>query len=113
MSNHEPVTISPLIAIRDKERALAQAIESAQEAANAKLAAARARSEELRQQAEREGQAAADAWYQEGLKQAQAEAAVLVKQGEADAVEQRQAGLARMDVAVNRIVSFVLPHAES
>ncbi len=113
MSNHEPVTISPLVAIRNKELALTEEIQSAQEKANAKVAAARARSEELRQQAEREGQAAADALYREGQKQAEAEADALVKQGEADAIQQRQTGLARMNVAVNYIVTFVLPHAES
>lgn len=113
MPNSESLTPSPLVAIRDKERALAQEIRAAEERANAMLVDARARADAVKQQAEREGLQAAEALYQEGLAGARDEAEAISRQGEANAVQQRQDGLARIDDAVNYIVNFVLPHQES
>ncbi|HEX9075041.1 MAG TPA: V-type ATPase subunit subunit G family protein [Anaerolineae bacterium] len=113
MPNSESSTLSPLVAIRDKERALAQEIRAAEERANAMLVDARARADAVKQQAEREGLQAAEALYQEGLAGARDEAEAISRQGEANAVQQRQDGLARIDDAVNYIVNFVLPHQES
>ncbi|MGE5262105.1 MAG: V-type ATPase subunit subunit G family protein [Acidobacteriota bacterium] len=113
MPNSESLTPSPLVAIRDKERALAQEIRAAEERANALMVDARARADAVKQQAERDGLEAAETLYQEGLAGARDEAAAISRQGEADAVQQRQVGLARIDEAVNYIVNFVLPHQES
>lgn len=113
MPNSESSTLSPLVAIRDKERALAQEIRAAEERANAMLVDARARADAVKQQAEREGLQAAEALYQEGLAGARDEAEAISRQGEVNAVQQRQDGLARIDDAVNYIVNFVLPHQES
>lgn len=113
MPNSESSTPSPLVAIRDKERALAQEIRAAEERANAMLVDARARADAVKQQAEREGLQAAEALYQEGLAGARDEAEAISRQGEVNAVQQRQDGLARIDDAVNYIVNFVLPHQES
>lgn len=113
MPNSESSTLSPLVAIRDKERALAQEIRAAEERANAMLVDARARADAVKQQAEREGLQSAEALYQEGLAGARDEAEAISRQGEANAVQQRQDGLARIDDAVNYIVNFVLPHQES
>lgn len=113
MPNSESSTSSPLVAIRDKERALAQEIRAAEERANAMLVDARARADAVKQQAEREGLQAAEALYQEGLAGARDEAEAISRQGEVNAVQQRQDGLARIDDAVNYIVNFVLPHQES
>lgn len=113
MPNSESSTPSPLVAIRDKERALAQEIRAAEERANAMLIDARARADAVKQQAEREGLQAAEALYQEGLAGARDEAEAISRQGEVNAVQQRQDGLARIDDAVNYIVNFVLPHQES
>jgi vacuolar-type H+-ATPase subunit H len=113
MPNSESSTPSPLVAIRDKERSLAQEIHAAEERANAMLVDARARADAVKQQAEREGLQAAEALYQEGLASSRDEAEAISRQGEVNAVQQRQDGLARIDDAVNYIVNFVLPHQES
>ena len=113
MPNSESSTPYPLVAIRDKERALAQEIRAAEQRANAMMVEARARADTVKQQAEREGLQAAEALYQEGLAGARDEAEAISQQGEVNAVQQRQDGLARIDDAVNYIVNFVLPHQES
>lgn len=113
MPNLESSTTSPLIAIRDKEHALAQEIRSAEERANAIMVEARSRANAVKQQAEREGLQAAEAFFQEGVARARDEAAAVSRQGETDAAQQRQDGLARIDDAVNYIVNFVLPRQES
>ncbi len=101
---------SPLAAIRDKERALAQEIQTAQEKAAARVAEARTRADSIRQQAEREGMQEAETLYQQGLERARAQAQVVSQDGEAQADKLRQAGLARIGKAVDHILQFVLPH---
>ncbi len=103
---------SPLAVIRDKERALAQEIRAAEEHANATLAAARARADTLKQQAETEGMREADALYQNGLTHAKEQAAAISAEGEAHARALHTSGLARIGQAVDHIVQFVLPRAE-
>ncbi len=109
MENSKAPMVSPLAAIRSKERALAEQIEAAQTSAHATVSDALARAAAIKQQAEREGLADAEALYQDGLARAKEEAAALVRDGEAEARQERQAGLSHMDAAVNYIVSFVLP----
>lgn len=103
---------SPLAVIRDKERALGLEIRAAEEHANATLAAARARADTLKQQAEAEGMREADALYQRGLAHAQEQAAAISAEGETRAKTLQTSGLARIGQAVDYIVQFVLPHPQ-
>jgi V/A-type H+-transporting ATPase subunit G/H len=103
---------SPLVAIRDKERALASDIRAAQERADAKVADARTRAESLKQQAEREGMQEAEALYQQGLTRAREQAQVVSAEGQAQAAKQHEAGLGRIGKAVDYILQFVLPHSQ-
>ncbi len=105
-------SLSPLVAIRDKERSLAQEIRSAQERADAKVAQAHAQADSIKQQAERQGVQEAEALYQQGLAQAREQAQVVSQDGEAEAGKSRQAGLGRVGKAVNHILQFVLPHTQ-
>ena len=113
MSNPENSNVSPLAAIRDRERALAREIQAAEERATATVADARARADGIKEQAEREGLRDAETLYQEGLARAQEQAAAISRQGEADAGRQRESGLARIEQAANYIVTFVLPHPDT
>jgi vacuolar-type H+-ATPase subunit H len=101
---------NPLIAIRDKERALAQAISAAHARADARVAEARARADAIQSQAERDGMREAEALYQDGIERARAEAGEIQARGEADAAALRAAGRARLEEAVEYIIRFVLPH---
>ncbi len=103
-------TLSPLVAIRDKERALALEIRAAQERADGKVAQARARAESLKQQAEREGVQEAEALYQQGLARAREQAQVVSAEGQAQAAKLQEAGRGRIGKAVDYILQFVLPH---
>ncbi len=103
-------TQSPLVAIRDKERAMALQISAAQERADAKVAEARARAESVKQQAEREGMQEAEALYQQGLSRAREQAQVVVQGGQTQAAKLHDAGLERIGKAVDYILRFVLPH---
>ncbi len=105
-------SLSPLAAIRDKERSLAQQIHSSQEQADAKVAQAHARADSIKQQAEREGVQEAETLYQQGLAQAREQAQVVSQDGEAEADKLRQAGLVRVGKAVDYILQFVLPHRQ-
>ncbi len=108
----EAVTVSPLTAIRDKERALQQAIHNAQERADKQVAEARDRADAIKEQAERDGLRDAETLYQDGLARARAEAETLRKKGEAEATAAGAAGRARIAQAVDYIVRFVLPRAD-
>ena len=101
--------VNPLIAIRDKERALAQEIRAAQERADARVAEARVRADAIKSQAERDGMCEAEALYQDGLGRARTEASKIEARGEADAAALRQAGRARLQDAMQYIIRFVLP----
>ncbi len=105
-------SLSPLVAIRDKERALASEIRSAQERADARVADARARAESLKQLAEREGMQEAEALYQQGLVRAREQAQVVSQEGQTQAAKQHEAGLGRIGKAVDHILRFVLPHSQ-
>ncbi len=102
-------SLSPLAAIRDKERSLGQETRSAQERADAKVAEAHARADSIKQQAEREGLKEAEALYQQGLTRAREQAQVVTQDGEVEAAKLRQAGLGRVGKAVDYILQFVLP----
>ena len=102
--------VNPLIAIRDKERALAQEIRAAQERADARVAQARAHADAIKTQAERDGMREAEALYQDGLLRTRAEVSEIKARGEADAAALRETGRARIHEAVEYIVRFVLPH---
>ena len=104
--------VNPLVAIRDQERALAQAMRAAQARAAAQIAAARARADALKQQAECDGMHDADALYQGGLARACTQAAAIEKQGQLDADALAQTGHAQIARAVEYIVEFVLPRGE-
>jgi vacuolar-type H+-ATPase subunit H len=106
-------TPSPLAVIRDRERAIAQQIRTAQERADARVADARLRSEAMRSQAERDGLRQAQALYEDGLNRARAEANEVLTRGEADAAALREAGRARIQKALEYIIRFVLPHKEN
>jgi vacuolar-type H+-ATPase subunit H len=110
MPNPESSNVSPLAAIRDKERALSQEIRVAQERANAKVTEAHARAEAIKQQAERDGMSEADKLYQNGLAVARTESVAISKAGETQAAQQHQSGMRRIAEAMNYIVSYVLPH---
>lgn len=101
--------LSPLAAIRDKERSLSQETRSAQERADAKVAEAHAQADSIKQQAEREGLKEAEALYQQELTRAREQAQVVTQDGEAEAAKLRQAGLGRVGKAVDYILQFVLP----
>lgn len=103
---------SPLVAIRDKERALTQQFRAVQEQADARVAQARVRADEIKQQAEREGLSEAEALYQQGLARAREQSQVLAAEGEAQAAKLREAGITRISKAVDHILQFVLPHSQ-
>jgi len=105
--------VNPLIAIRDRERALAQAIRAAQERAATQIAEARARADALKQQAERDGMRDADTIYQDGLARAHMQAAEIEKQGQSQADALAQTGHAQIACAVEYIIEFVLPRVEN
>lgn len=100
---------SPLVAIRNKERALEQEIRKAAEKAEAQVAQARARADEIKQQAEREGLREAESIYQQGLAHAREQALVISQEGEAQAAKLGEAGRGRIGKAVDHILEFVLP----
>lgn len=108
-----PETGSPLAAIRDKERALAQAIRTAQEKAAEHVALARARADAIKEQAERDGLQAAEALYQNGMAKARAEADGIRAAGEEQAAHLQEASRARVPAAADYIVEFVLPHSDT
>jgi len=106
-------TLSPLAAIRDKERTLQQAIKDAQERAAEHVATARARADAIKEQAERDGLSEAETLYQDGLARARTEAEALQKKGEAEAASAGQVGRSRIARGVEHIVQFVLPRTDS
>ncbi len=101
--------VNPLIAIRDKERALAQEIRAAHECADARIAEARVRADAIKSQAERDGMCEAEALYQDGLGRARAEASEIEARGEGDAAALHEVGRARLQEAMQYIIRFVLP----
>ncbi len=109
----ETVTVSPLAAIREKERALQQAIKTARERADQHVAEARARADAIKEQAEREGLRDAETFYSEGIARARAEAESLRKKGERDATSAIQISRAHISLAVEYIVRFVLPRTDA
>ena len=113
MPNPEPSPVSPLAAIREKERILAQEIRAAEERASTTVAEARARADTIKQQAEQEGLKDADALYKQGLQKAEEQAKGMSAEGEARAAELRAAGLGCVQKAVDYIVQFVLPRTGS
>ncbi len=100
---------SPLAAIRDKERTLANEIRAAQANAAAKVAEAHARADALKEQAERDGLREADALYQDGLAKAREQAAKISTEGDAQAVQLLESGRSKIAKAADHIVQFVLP----
>ncbi len=65
-------TQQPLAAIREKEHALAQAIQLVKVQTQARIAAARTRANETLQQAERDSIQQAEQFYQDGIAHARA-----------------------------------------
>ncbi len=103
----------PLAAIRDKEHTLAQAIQAAQVQAQARIAEARTRANEILQQAERDGIQEGEQFYQDGIVHARAQADVIRSDGESAAIQLRDNGMARIAEAAEDIMQFVLPHVDS
>ncbi len=100
---------SPLAAIREKERTLANDIQAAQASAAARVAQARAEADALKQQAERDGLREADALYQDGLAKAREQAAKISADGDSQAAQLLESGRDKIARAVDHIVQFVLP----
>ncbi len=101
---------TPLVVIRDKERALAAETRAAQERADGQVAQARTRAENIKQQAEREGMQEAEALYQQGLVRAREQALIVSQKGQGEAAKLHEAGLGRIGKAVDHILKYVLPH---
>jgi len=104
-----PPDAMPLMAIRDRERELAQLLHEARRAAAALLAQAQERAKVMTATAESAGQSAATAYYQREMAQVEQVAAQIRATGQAAACRLRQAGQARLEQAVQRIIAFVLP----
>jgi vacuolar-type H+-ATPase subunit H len=113
MIQHSETSGSPLAIIREKERAFDKEIRAALERANARVAKARARGDEIKVQAEQDGVREAETLYQEGLVRARIEASAIAERGEADAVLLLQAGRMKIQKAVDHIIRFVLPKIDN
>ena len=100
---------SPLLAIRQKELEIGERVQAAKQAAEQSLLAARHSATEMRDQAEREGRAAALARLQAELAIADVEAVQVRAQSESLADQIAKRGAQRLELAVERILEYVLP----
>lgn len=102
-------TISPLLAIKQKELELADRLAAVKAAAVNEVLDAQKWAANLREQAERDGQADAAAAYREALDQADAEAQRILGEGERAAAEILNEGKNAMPEAITRILELALP----
>ncbi len=100
---------SPLITIREAERAAAELVETARHEAEDELEGARARAAEMLVEAEEQGRHVALRLHQEALEAAQADARQLVSEGEARAANVSDLAKPYLSQAVAALVEFVLP----
>jgi len=103
------VNESPLITIREAERAAAELVEDARRWAEQEVERARTRDAELLVEAEDQGRHVASRHYQEALETAEADARQIVKDG-----AERAAGVANeaapyLAKAITALVELVLP----
>jgi vacuolar-type H+-ATPase subunit H len=94
--------------IRYKEAEVKRRLAAEREDAEARLAEARRRANELVIAAEAEGRRQGEAEYQAGLAEAEREAAEIVSQARAEADALRVAGQARLEAAVARAVQLIV-----
>lgn len=105
-------TPQPLATIREKEHALAQAIQLAQEQAQVRVAEARVRANAIQERAERDGVQEAERFYQDGIAHARVQAESIRSDGESAAIRLRENSMARVAEAAEYIVRFVLPNID-
>jgi len=99
---------SPLVIIKEKEDEVATRIQSAQALADARLAEARARAAALHDAAEREGLCEAEESRQRSITVALEQAATIKAAGREEAMRLWRHGVARVPLAAQRIVEFIL-----
>ncbi|MFN8472553.1 MAG: V-type ATPase subunit subunit G family protein [Anaerolineae bacterium] len=105
-------TLSPLLAIKQREIAVADRIASAHQAAERAVLDARQAASQARDQAERDGRAQAEVTYRAELDAAEIRAGKIRAHGDAAATAVLEQGSAVLDEAVRRILAVVLPSAE-
>lgn len=106
----DSVPMRPLAAIRDKENALAQAIQLAQEQAQAYVDEARIRANAIEEQAERDSMQETAKLYQDGIARASEQADAIRWEGESVASQLYKSGWAKLAEATEYIVQFALPY---
>lgn len=106
----DSASVRPLVAIREKEHALAQAIQLVQTQAQARVAQARIRANAIQAQAERDGIQETDNLYHNGIAHANELADTLRLEGESATVQLLKHGSSKIGEAAEYIVQFILPH---
>ena len=101
--------VSPLLAIRERERELAERVSAAHERAQTRIGAARARAGEIKADAEREGMAQAQSAHDGALARAFEQAESIRQAGVDQANALIQFARPRIPAAVDEIVRLVLP----
>ncbi|MFN8498633.1 MAG: V-type ATPase subunit subunit G family protein [Anaerolineae bacterium] len=105
-------TFAPLLAIKQKELAVADRIAAARQAAERAVLDARQAASQARDRAERDGRAQAEVTYRAELDAADRDAARMLERGDAAAAAILERGGVALDDAVQRILAVVLPGAE-
>ena len=105
-------TLSPLLAIKQKEIAVADRIAATRQAAERAVLDARQAASQARDQAERDGRDQAEVTYRAELDATDSEAAGIRARGDAAATATLDRGGAALDEAVRRILAIVVPDAE-
>jgi vacuolar-type H+-ATPase subunit H len=100
---------APLEIIRRKERELAQRLRDAELRVREKLAAARARAAEIKNEAERCGQVEAEEFFREGIARVEKAAAAIGEAASRDAEQLMRIGEKQMDRAAQIVVDFIFP----
>jgi vacuolar-type H+-ATPase subunit H len=95
--------------IRRKERELAEQLKDAESRAKEKLAAARVRAAEIRQEAESEGHREAEEFIHDEMTRAQQAAAVINDASTREVEQLNRRGAQQLDRAVQTVIDFISP----
>ena len=100
---------APLDLIRRKERELAELLKDAENRAKEKLAAARARAVEIRQEAEITGQREAEQFFHDEMTRAQEARAAIDDASTREAEQLTHRGARHLNRAVRTVIDFIFP----